>query len=71
MKKLTLFGLSVIALATFALFNSPETQAEKLPKGKWIDVYDGNTSPVGAVCASALFTGECIVGDTITYLPNS
>jgi len=67
MKKLTLFGLSVIVLATVASLNSSETKAEKLPKGKWIDVYEGNSSPVGAICTNSLFTGECIVGDTKTY----
>ncbi len=51
-------------------FSNPESKADAgIPRGKWIDVYQGGSIPVGAVCASSLLTKKCIVGDTKSYAP--
>lgn len=47
----------------------PMNSEAGIERGKWIDVYGGESLPIGAVCANSLLTKKCAVGDTRTYGP--
>lgn len=58
---------AVFTLSACVFMVPPMKSEAGMERGKWIDVYDGNSMPIGAVCANSLFTKKCIIGDTRTY----
>lgn len=62
--------IAVVALGTCIVILQPMESEAGIERGKWIDVYDGNSMPIGAVCANSFLTKKCVVGDTRTYGPS-
>lgn len=60
------FAGILVCCIGFIVFQSLETDAG-VKRGKWVDYYDGNAFPVGAVCANSLLTKKCVIGDRKTY----
>ena len=62
--------VAVLFVGAFIFATLPSETEAGIKRGKWVDVYNGNSIPVGAICANSLLTKKCVVGDTKTYGPS-
>jgi hypothetical protein len=64
MKKIIILSFMIASCFMFSF--KPKLEASSsVDLGHWIDVYDGNIEPLGAVCAGS---GEdCFAGDSKQY----
>ena len=67
MKKLF---LSFTLIGFFFINSQTKTYAntQVIETGKWVDYYDGQNLPQGAICASSWWHSECVVGDKRTIV---